>query len=286
MSLDQLRNTQKNPVLGDAGALCTMEERAELEKIQQRRGRILHVPSQKFLLYFWMGCDPALMWFWFFLIPEIVEPFVPRQIWGFAQMFSSGSFPSLVHAVTSVLLVPSTQAEPCTSTWNIFKYGNNKCIVHHPDVNLGLFSLVHHLAVVVPQGPPFPTDLGLFNPEEGKTREWMAQTGKQQRNWVLFTLLCLFPAKNLKPSPWHVWQVSPVLCSRKMARAWPALAIPMGLNCSQLPKQWGSTQNVHWEWSVANPELAPGIWWTCWLSWGCANPSGTWHGLNWSVGAP
>lgn len=72
----------------------------------------------------------------------------------------------------------------------------------------------------------------------------MAQTGKQQRNCDLFTLLWLFAVKNLKPSPWHMSQVSSVLCSRKMAQAWPALAIPMGLNCSQLPKQWISTQTL------------------------------------------
>lgn len=86
---------------------------------------------------------------------------------------------------------------------------------------------------------------------KGKDRGWMAQTRKQQRNWDLFTLLWLFPTKNLKPSPCHV----------SHAQACPALAIPMGLNCSQLPKKFLSTQILgaaFGVWPVQNSHLGSG----------------------------
>lgn len=46
MSLDESADTQKKPVPGDAEALCTIGEAAELEKSQQQRGRIFNVSSQ------------------------------------------------------------------------------------------------------------------------------------------------------------------------------------------------------------------------------------------------
>lgn len=51
MSLDESTDTSKKPLPGDAEALCTPWERAELEKSQQRRGRFFYVSSQNIFFH-------------------------------------------------------------------------------------------------------------------------------------------------------------------------------------------------------------------------------------------
>lgn len=80
MSLDESTDTWKKPLLGDAEARRTTGETAELEKSQQRRGRIFYVSSQNvfFTVFFkWIRSSLDLI---NFFPPETLEPFVPRQI--------------------------------------------------------------------------------------------------------------------------------------------------------------------------------------------------------------
>lgn len=113
MSLDESTDTRKELLLGDAEALCTTGETGDLEKSQQRRGRIFYVSSQNTLFTVFLNWLQSSLDVINFFSPEILEPFVLRQICHLAQKFSWGLFLSsffLVSVVTSAILVLLTQA--------------------------------------------------------------------------------------------------------------------------------------------------------------------------------
>lgn len=150
MSLDESTDTRKELLLGDAEALCTTGETGDLEKSQQRRGRIFYVSSQNILFTVFLN--------WLQSSLDVINFFSPRNSRTICPEADLSPCTKVFMGLISFQLFPGKRSDLCDpcivdtgclgmSKLNIFESGNKKCIVHHHDINLGLFCLLRYLAI-------------------------------------------------------------------------------------------------------------------------------------------